>query len=412
MDDLNAFITPMSTHPAARTGPLAGVRLAVKDNIDTADLPTSAGTPALRGARPVRDAPVVARLRRAGAVVVGKTNLHELALGATNRNAEFGTVTNPRAPGRSAGGSSGGSAAAVAAGLVPIALGTDTGGSVRIPASYCGIVGFRPTVGRWGNEGVVPLSPTRDTIGVLAETVGEVAFVDSVVTGEPAPPPVELHGVRLGVPRAGFYDDLHPEVAAVAARALARLADAGAELVEVNVVAAQELDARCGFAIIGYEFAKALPGYLATLPPPHGELTLADVIAAVNSPDVRDIVTGILAEPIPESTYRDCLALRDQLRAAYASVFEHVTALVYPTVAMPPPPVDDSLETLHNGRLVNLLGTSIRNTSPGSVAGVPSISLPAGHTGAGLPVGLSLECADGADRLLLSIADAAHPVVS
>jgi indoleacetamide hydrolase len=172
---MSVFITKARSPEAEIRGPLDHLSLAVKDNINTADLPTSAGTPALRGARPDEDAPVLAKLRKAGAIVIGKTNMHELALGTTNRNASFGTVANPRAAGRSAGGSSGGSAAAVADGTAHIALGTDTGGSVRIPASYCGIVGFRPSIGRWGNEGCVPLSPTRDTIGILANTVTDVA---------------------------------------------------------------------------------------------------------------------------------------------------------------------------------------------------------------------------------------------
>src|SRR5204863_3451998 len=137
------------------------------------------------------------------ATVAGKTNMHELALGTTNRNPAFGTVGNPAAPGRSAGGSSGGSAAAVAAGLVPLALGTDTGGSVRIPASYCGIVGFRPSIGRWPRTGVMPLSTTRDTVGVLAGSVAEVSLVDSIMTGSSVAEPVTLQGVRLGVPHEG-----------------------------------------------------------------------------------------------------------------------------------------------------------------------------------------------------------------
>jgi mandelamide amidase len=407
--DLHAFITiAEDAGPAVQNGPLAGVRVAVKDNIHTFDLPVSGGTPALRGARPTADAPVVAALRRAGAVIAGKTNMHELALGTTNCNPTVGTVLNPVDVSRSAGGSSGGSAAAVAGGLVPIALGSDTGGSVRIPASYCGIVGFRPTVGRWPRAGVVPLSTTRDTVGVLAGSVAEMSLVDSVVTGSSVAEPVTLQGVRLGVPREGFYSDLHPEVAARTEAALDRLADAGADLVEVRVIAAHELDDRCGFPIVLYELAHALPAYLATLPSPHGALSLADVIDAVGSPDVRRIVERMLAEPVPDSVYRDCLSIRDSLRAAYLTMFSRnrVSSLVYPTVPWVAPPIGDSHRSLHNGREVDVFRTSIRNTSPGSVAGLPSISLPNGHTAAGLPVGLSLEAPSGADSHLLAIAAA------
>jgi len=399
IDDYNAFVTiARDAEPVSGTGPLAGVPIAIKDNINTAGLGVSAGTPALRGARPVSDAPVVTALRRAGAIIAGKTNMHELALGTTSSNPAFGNVRNPFDATRSAGGSSGGSAAAVAGGLVPIALGSDTGGSVRIPASYCGIVGFRPTVGRWPRAGVVPLSTTRDTVGVLAGSVAEVALVDSVMTGSIVPDPVDLQGIRLGVPREGFYANLNPEVAAHTSAALDRLADAGAELVEVRVIAAHELDNACGFTIVLCELEHALPEYLATLPAPHGKLTLAEVIAEVSSPDVRKIVERMLAEPVPDPVYHTALSTRDRLRAAYASVFEHdqVVALVYPTVPMVAPPIEAT----------DVFRPSIQNTSPGSVAGLPSISVPNGRTEAGLPIGLSLECAPGADSRLLAIARA------
>jgi indoleacetamide hydrolase len=358
----------------------------------------------LRGARPVADAPVVAALRRAGAIIVGKTNMHELAMGTTNRNLAFGDVLNPVDVTRSAGGSSGGSAAAVAGGLVPIALGTDTGGSVRIPASYCGVVGFRPTVGRWHGAGVVPLSTTRDTVGVLAGSVAEVALVDSVVTGTAAPDPVDLQGVRLGLPREGYYEDLDPSVARLTEAALDRLADAGAELIEVRVPDAYELDGACGFAIVSYELEHALPRYLATLPPPHRDLTFADVVAEVSSPDVRSIVERILASPVSETDYRAALSTRDILRSRFARAFEEVVALVYPTAPWAAPPLADGDMTLHNGRSVPVFATSIQNTSPGSVAGLPSISVPNGRTAAGLPVGLGLECPSGEDARLLAIA--------
>ena len=230
--DLGAFIA-LADRAEAGAGPLAGVPLAVKDNLDTRDFPTTGGTPALRDSRPGRDQHAVERLRAAGAAVIGKTNLHELALGVTSNNAAFGPVRNPHDPSRSAGGSSGGSAVAVATGVVPIALGTDTGGSVRVPAAHCGVVGWRPTVGRWGTGRTVPISRTRDTAGVLATSVADAAVVDELVTGEPAAEP-SARPLRLGVPRVGFYDDLHPQVAACAQRVLDRLADGGVDLVEVG----------------------------------------------------------------------------------------------------------------------------------------------------------------------------------
>ena len=177
---LTAFITldPDGVRAAARLadrrrasgaslGPLHGVPLALKDNLDTADLPTSGGTPGLKGHRPKRNAAIVEALLAAGAIVLGKCNLHELAFGITNNNTTFGPARNPYAPDRIPGGSSGGTGVAVAARLAPGGVGTDTGGSVRVPAALCGIVGFRPSTGRWSQAGVVPISHTRDTPGPM-----------------------------------------------------------------------------------------------------------------------------------------------------------------------------------------------------------------------------------------------------
>jgi mandelamide amidase len=404
---LGAFIT-VADSPEEGDGPLAGVPVAVKDNLDTRDLPTTGGTPALRESRPGRDHHAVARLRLAGAAVVGKTNLHELALGITSNNAAFGPVRNPHDPTRSAGGSSGGSAVAVATGVVPVALGTDTGGSLRIPAAHCGVVGWRPTTGRWGTGRTVPISRTRDTAGVLATSVADVATVDGLVTGQPAAP-TPADRVRLGVPRSGFWEDLHPEVAAVARRALDRLSDAGVDLVDVDVAGAHELDAQCGFPIVFAEIAEDLPAYLATLPGPERHLGLADVLAQVASPDVRGALETAASGAFTRDVHREAMATRDRLREAYVAALrpaaaDRVDALVYPTVPLPPPPLGDDDTTDLDGRQVPVFLTSIRNTGPGSTAGMPALSLPAGTTGTGLPVGISLEAAPGEDAALLAVA--------
>lgn len=406
--ELGAFITVADTAHGGN-GPLAGVPVAVKDNLDTRDLPTTGGTPALRNSRPGRDQHAVERLRAAGTAVIGKTNLHELALGITSNNAAFGPVRNPYDPARSAGGSSGGSAVAVATGVVPIALGTDTGGSVRVPAAHCGVVGWRPTVGRWGAGRTVPISSTRDTAGLLATGVADVVLVDELVTGERADAGGGDRPIRLGVPRTGFYDDLHPDVATAAERALDRLADAGVELVEVRVADAHELDAECGFPIVFFEIVRELPAYLATLPGPERELTFADVLARVASPDVRGAMEFAASGSVSEQIYRENLAVRDRLRASYADALRpaggpRLDALVYPTVPMPAPPVGDDDTTELNGRQVPVFFTTIRNTGPGSTAGMPSISLPTGTSGTGLPIGLSLEALPGDDLALLATA--------
>ncbi len=192
-----------------RLGPLHGVPLALKDNIDTADFPTTGGTPALAAQRPKRNAPIVQHLLDAGAIVLGKTNLQELAYGPTNNNAAFGPAHNPYDPARIPGGSSGGSAAAVAARLAPAALGTDTGGSIRVPAALCGITSMRPTTLRWSQAGIIPLSHTRDTAGPMARHVADCVLLDGVITGGPTEvTPAPLQELRLGLPRDYFWENL------------------------------------------------------------------------------------------------------------------------------------------------------------------------------------------------------------
>ena len=201
--DGHAFITVCADEAMARArtnpkGPLAGVPLAVKDLFDTAGIRTTAGSAILADNVPRRTAPAVARLEAAGAIVVGKANMHEFAWGTTSRNPHFGTVANPRLPGRVAGGSSGGTAAALADYQATIGLGTDTGGSIRIPSACCGTVGFKPAFGAIPVRGVFPLSPSFDTVGPMARTVADVALVESVLTGRPIPA-ARAAGLRVGV---------------------------------------------------------------------------------------------------------------------------------------------------------------------------------------------------------------------
>src|SRR5262245_64907348 len=212
---LNAFISlePERVRAAARAadkrrrqgdalGPLHGVPLAIKDNIDAVDYPTTAGTPGLAAHRPKRNAPVLQRLLDAGALVLGKANLQELAYGPTSNNAALGAVRKPYNPTRIPGGSSGGTAAAVAARLSPGGLGTDTAGSVRVPGSLCGITTFRPSTLRWPQAGIVPISHTRDTAGPMTRSIADCVLLDGLVTGGPTEiAPANLKGLRLGVPR-------------------------------------------------------------------------------------------------------------------------------------------------------------------------------------------------------------------
>src|SRR5215472_12305164 len=295
---LNAFISldPDAVRAAARVadqrrrrgerlGALHGVPLVLKDNFDTADYPTTAGTPALAAHRPRRNGTAVQRLLDAGALILGKANMQELAFGPTSNNAAFGPVHNPYDRSRIPGGSSGGTGAAVAARLAPAGLGTDTGGSVRVPASLSGVVGFRPTTLRWPQDGIVPISHTRDTAAPLARCVADCVLLDGIVAGSATSlSAISLKGLRLGVPRGYFWEDLDAEVETILADALARLSAAGAVLVEGDIEDVAALDAAAGFPIALYEFVTDFNRYLAE----HATgLDFAAVAAQVKSPMVK-----------------------------------------------------------------------------------------------------------------------------
>jgi len=384
-------------------GPLHGVPLAVKDNIDAAGLPAAAGTPALAANRPRADAAVLAPLRAAGAILLGKTNMHELAAGVTTNNAHFGTAHNPYDMTRVPGGSSGGTAIAVAARLAPVALGTDTGASNRLPAAFCGVVGFRPTTGRWPQSGMILNSPTRDTAGPMARDVADCALLDALVTGDAATPEPALENLRLGVPRAAFWDDLDPRVASACEDALARLRDAGVTLIEMNLPGIHELTAQASTVIAMYEHPLAMEAYLAAS---GSGLAAAEVFSAIASPDVRHFVDACHGQ-FTEMQYRAALKdTRPRLQALYREAYARgrLDALIFPTAPIPAPRIgleEDEID--HRGQRHQTLLLAIRNTNPGSVAGVPGISLPAGVVD-GLPIGIELDGRSGDDRRLLAIA--------
>ncbi|GKQ55136.1 indoleacetamide hydrolase [Bradyrhizobium sp. Ce-3] len=417
---LNAFMTlePDQVMAAARRadqqrqagqqlGSLHGVPIALKDNINTADMPTTAGTPGLREHRPRADAPVVSALKAAGAIPFGKVGMHELAFGITSNNSAFGAIKNPFGHRHVPGGSSGGSAAAVGARIVPASIGSDTGGSVRVPAAFCGVMGFRPTLLRWPQAGIVPISSTRDTAGPLARKAADLAALDAAVTGERDPMPVtRLSGFRIGVPRGFFWEDLEEETSRICESALEALKHAGVVLVDVDLPEIAAVDEAVSFTVALYEAKRDLDRYL------EGEgvaKRFAEIVAEAASPDVKTILRPLLdpATAISERAYRDAIEVhRPKLISLYRACFSNhrVDAIVFPTAPVPAPLIGEDETVILNGRAVPTFPTVVRNTDPGSNAGIPGISLPVGLTRSGLPIGLEFDAPAGRDRDLLSLA--------
>ncbi|MCF3933039.1 indoleacetamide hydrolase [Acuticoccus sp. M5D2P5] len=424
---LNAFITLDRSRALAEarnvdqriaasgaSGPLAGVPIVVKDNILVSGLRATAGTPGLDSFVPTRTAPVAQRLLDNGAVLIGKTNMHELAFGITSNNAAYGAVGNAVAPDRFAGGSSGGTATAIAAGMAAAGLGTDTGGSVRIPAALNGLVGLRPTTGRYPSEGIVPISSTRDTAGPMARTVADVALLDAVITqGDVNLDGVDLATVRLGVPEE-LVANLSPGVKASFDDALATLEEAGVTLVPVKMDDIMRMSGEAGFPIALYEVKRDLTAFLADRAP---DRTLDGLVAAIASPDVKGVFdNAVMGENgVPDEVYRKAVdTLRPAMQEAYRTLFAENTldAIVFPTTPLEAQPIEGSDETVTlNGEAVPTFEAFIRNTDPGSILGVPGVTLPIATTEEGLPVGLELDGAADGDRRLLAIALAVEGVV-
>jgi aspartyl-tRNA(Asn)/glutamyl-tRNA(Gln) amidotransferase subunit A len=363
-------------------GPLHGIPLGLKDIVDTEGICTTAASALFKDRVPTQDAEVVRRLRNAGAVFLGKQNLHEFAYGGSSMISYYGEVHNPWNPGHIAGGSSGGSAAAVAAGLGFGAIGTDTAGSVREPAAQCGVVGIKPTFGRVSARGVIPLSSSLDHVGPIARTVSDVAVllqavagfdpedknsVDMPVPDYPAALQVETQKLRIGIPRKFFYEDLDVEVASAVELALDVLKSLGCEIREMNLDVPTDRTLQAAESYAHHrEFVKRSP-----------ELYQPETL--------RRIRTG---ENI--STAQVEAALRDlaKARSEIQRVFSNLDFLVTPAVPIAAPPLAELKENPDLLRPRELV--LLRNTRPFNVWGLPAISVPCGFTIAGLPIGLQI----------------------
>ena len=371
-------------------GPLDGAIVSIKDLFDVAGEPTTAGSALLRAAAPaLHDAPVVTRLRRAGALIIGKTNMSEFAFSGLGLNPHYGTPANAIDPTRIPGGSSAGAGVSVAEGTSEISIGTDTGGSVRIPAAFNGVTGFKPTARRVPTDGAFPLSYTLDSIGPLARTVLQCADADAIMAGEePKPvPEFPLAGLRLGIPRGGLLDDMDETVAAVYAAALGKLERAGARLIDVGVddLRAAMQRATAAASIASVEAASIHAPWLETCADQYDPRVLRRILAGA---------------PVSAPAFVATLRARHTLVAAMDARLAPVDALILPTVPTVAPPLKPLVDDDALFGATNLL--ALRNPSFGNLFDLTGISLPV-RTEI-LPVGLMLVGRSGSDMRLLAIA--------
>lgn len=404
---LNAFITVTADEALAAAAAadaeraagrvrsaLHGIPISLKDLIDQQGIPTTAASNLRRSAVAPHDAPVTARLRAAGAVLVGKTNLHEFAYGTTNEDSCIGPARNPHNTAHSPGGSSGGSAAAIVAGLSVASVGTDTGGSIRIPAGACGIVGLKPTYGEVPTDGVVPLSRSLDHVGPLARTVTDAWLLQEVLAGRtPAPATTlgmaPLRGLRVGVLRGYFVDVLDTDVARVFHDAVETLRREGAEVEDVVLPHASDI----GPVYLHLQLAEAAAYHAATIEQHPERYT----------PNVRlrlEMGRYVMAEDTVRAV-RGRQVIAREIDAA----LDGRAALLTPTLPIPAPPLGAATVPVGTGTQP-VRAMMLRLTQPFNLGGHPAVSLPCGTTPAGLPVGIQLAGRRGATTGLMRVARA------
>ena len=380
-------------------GLLHGLPVALKDNIETAGVRTTSGAAYLADHIPNRDAPAAARLKAQGAILIGKANLQELAWGVVSTNPVAGQCRNPWNPARIPGGSSGGSGTAVAADMAEAALGTDTGGSVRIPAAMTGIAGLRPTHGRISIRGITPVSVAHDTVGPMARRVADVARIFAALAAYDPLDPLSrdlplgnflpslgdgIAGVRVGLARNFFFEDVDDGVEAAVREGARTLESLGARLVDVTLAGAET--AQRWTTIMAYADACAY----------HRERLDAGP-GAISRPVYERMMLGRDFDAVD---YAEAMRGREAWRRTLAEAFETVDVLLAPTTPRPAPPIADD-RSLHRATQ-----EATRFTYGGALASIPGLSVPCGFAADGLPVGMMLEAAWGAEPLLLRMGHA------
>jgi len=395
---LNAFTAVLADEALARAheldgqdpvGPLHGLPVVVKDHFDVAGVPTTGACAAYEGRVATEDSDVVEALRAAGAVIVAKTNQHELGGGATGLVSAYGPVWNPWGEGRIAGGSSSGSAVAVAAGVVTLAIGSDTGGSIRMPSSFCGITGLKPTHGRVSMRGAMPMSPGFDTAGPMASTAAECAVAFRVLVAGglvPSRPARGVAGLRIGLP-APFFRSLHPETRAATEAAAATLEKLGAVVEPLDGPGIDE--GWLGFRHVWADLAHFHAGIV-------GDERI--------SPDVASLINVGLR--LSGTEYAASLARARAMRQDFEAALRRVDALLAPCTPFPAPRATDDEVPVQGGVLDVHRGSPSRLTVPVNEAGLPAVAFPVGTSQEGLPIGAQLIGAPYDEETLLAVVEA------
>jgi Asp-tRNA(Asn)/Glu-tRNA(Gln) amidotransferase A subunit family amidase len=398
------------------SAPLLGVPIAIKDSYLTQGLRTTLGVSTLEKFVPEQDAGIVKTMKEAGGIVFGKNNLVEMSFGLTGNNGSYGQVKNPHSKPHVSGGSSSGAGASVAARLVPAALGGDTIGSIRVPASLCGVVGFKPTTGRWPRDGVAPISHTLDTTGVFARNVEDCILIDEVIVKGEAQghfDQTNLVGVKLAFAPRQYFELIAPDVEAQFKETVRRLRDAGAEVFEVDLGNDfSSLALTATWNIFFRETQEAVTGFLRQ----HNIPATFEQIYSGLKPGLKEVWGQLVLKNgpafLPAEAYEAALVERLEIKRRFDQTFlsSGAEGLIFPTTPCTAPLIDHQEQFFISGQEVSYLVLA-NHTIPASAAGIPGISLPIGVSKDGLPIGLEIDGQFGRDRSLLHVARRVEAVV-